>query len=123
MSLVPKTRMDKHCFIQCPPESCDCIAGAPPLPLPTLFGVKVIVDPHMLPQPRMRLKHDVPVTPEFRQSYDLWLKSFFGTEERVLEMRHPLTHELHYVMSTRSAEALKLQSIAQSGNLFDKPIK
>jgi hypothetical protein len=30
-TLVPRLLMDKHCFIQCPPDRCDCRAGNPVL--------------------------------------------------------------------------------------------
>lgn len=29
MSLAPVGRVDKYCLVACPPEQCDCIAGAP----------------------------------------------------------------------------------------------
>lgn len=27
MSIMPRMLLDKHCFIQCPPETCNCING------------------------------------------------------------------------------------------------
>lgn len=33
MSIMPMPRLDKHCFVPCPPERCDCRRGAP-LPQP-----------------------------------------------------------------------------------------
>lgn len=29
MSLFPKTIYDKHCFVPCPPDRCDCKVGNP----------------------------------------------------------------------------------------------
>ncbi len=29
MSLIPPIRYDKHCFVYCGPERCDCAAGDP----------------------------------------------------------------------------------------------
>lgn len=41
MSLFPRTRVDKHCLIACPPERCNCLAGAP-----TLYAAAIKAELH-----------------------------------------------------------------------------
>lgn len=46
-----------------------------------LNGYPVVVSPDMDNQPKIRLRHDAPVTADFRAEYQAWLTEFFGTED------------------------------------------
>lgn len=60
------------------------------------MGLNIIEHPLMpSTQPRMKLKHDVPVSDKFRAEFDQWLLEFFGTE-RVAYMFDP--KEMYYAV-------------------------
>lgn len=48
----------------------------------SLFGIKVIANPLIKPQPMLQLSHDFnAVSPEFKARFNAWLLERFGTYE------------------------------------------
>lgn len=44
-------------------------------------GMKIVVNPLLVPVAKVRLSNDCPCNFEFRVEYNQWLKEFFGTKE------------------------------------------
>lgn len=76
----------------------------------TLYGLPVVESIHCQDVPRFTLSEKVPVTPEFRASFNTWAREFFGVGDVAYKMNNPAIGGEILVVSPRVAAQLRATS-------------
>lgn len=73
----------------------------------TLYGFPVVESLLCADVPRFTLSAEVPVTQEFRDSFNQWAREFFGTGDVTYTVRNPVTGKTSIFVSPRTAATLR----------------
>jgi hypothetical protein len=77
----------------------------------TLHGLPIVtVRSDLIDRPRFKLAENVPVTPEYRASFNLWAREFFGGEFPVMRQEivdDKKVRRVQLIMSEDSLAALR----------------
>lgn len=84
----------------------------------TLYGMPIVtVSAHLVDRPKFELSKAVPVTPEYRASFDAWARDFFGCEYGVIRATDASTGRVQLLMSENGLAHLR----KRTGELFKVP--